>query len=173
MQLITVENKKHPLYILWRSGGLWILENTVLLSGILWWLRPRVSINRNSWLFWNFEIHIQDLHYFLQDPGEDALLHTSSQTSMDIPGSVAQWITSPVGSGEQTLLDVQPAQKHGTLQIPWRGDSQVCSPEGLWREKAEKMTQIALLKMVLNMICLGADHRITDYFGLKGALKTI
>lgn len=173
MQLITAETKKHPLCTLWRSRGLWILENSISLSGILWWLRPRVSINRNTWIvlkFWNPYIGSQ---FFLQDPGEDALFHTSSQTSMDIPPNVAQWIMCPVGSGEQTLLDVQPAQKHGTLKIPCWAGSQVCSPERLWGKKEEKMSHIALLKMVLNMTCLGADHRITDYFGLNGALKTI
>lgn len=59
--------------------------------------------------------------------------HPSQSGSMDhVPRR------SPVWSGEQTLLDVQPAQKHGTLKIPCRTGSQVCSPEGLWGEKEEK-----------------------------------
>lgn len=172
IQFITAETKKHPLCILSGSRGLWILENSVSLSGIFWWLRPRVSINRNSWIVLKFYFHIWVLNYFCRiqermlcsthlpnQPG-----HPSQSGSMDhVPGR------SPVGSGEQALLDVQPAQKHGTLWIP----CQVCSPEGLWGKKEEKMAQIALFKNVWNTIYLGANHRVIDYFGLKRTLKTI
>lgn len=96
--------------------------------------------------------------------------HPSQYGSMDhVPRK------SPVGSGERLGSEVAGCSAspkawntQDSLQS-WQPDLQ---SRGLWREKQEKRSQIALLEKVIHMICLGADHRITDYFGLKGALKT-
>lgn len=91
MQLIAAEIK-NPLCILWRFRGLWILENSVSLSGILWLAETKGEHKQDLLDCFKILSPHMGSQIFLQDPGEDALLHTSSQISMDIPFNLAQWI---------------------------------------------------------------------------------
>lgn len=178
MQLITDETKKHPLYILWRSRGLWILENSVSLSGILWWFRPGVSINRNAQIVLKVSLHRQDINYFCRiqermpcstpapKPARTSLLvWLNGSCAKEIPcgiwpmfGIRCCWMFSRPRSMEHSRFPAELAARFAVQK-----DS-----EG----KKKKMSQIALLKTLVSMICLGAVHRTKDYFGLKGALKS-